>query len=73
MLSPGTERTDRQEKFTNYTQIGTVEEYVLIAQDRVETTVFRRANNWQPEVIRQPGEALELNFNERERTLAYRV
>ena len=61
MLSPGTERTDRQEKFLNYTQIETLEEYVLIAQDRVEVTLFRRVNNWQPEVTRQSDHALKLD------------
>ncbi len=61
VLSPSTERTDRQEKLLNYTQIETLEEYVLIAQDRIEVTVFRRANNWQPEVLRQPDPVLKLN------------
>lgn len=61
VLSPSTERTDRQEKLLNYTQIETLEEYVLIAQDRIEVTVFRRVNNWQPEVLRQPDQILVLN------------
>jgi Uma2 family endonuclease len=61
VLSPETERTDRREKFLNYTQIETLEEYVLIAQERVEITVFRRANDWRPEIVRQPEESLKLN------------
>ena len=61
VLSPSTERTDRQEKFLSYTKIETLEEYVLIAQDRIEVTVFRRANNWQPEVTRQSDQALKLD------------
>jgi Uma2 family endonuclease len=60
VLSPSTERTDRREKLLNYTQIETLEEYVLIAQDRVEVTVFHRANNWQPESLRQPEQFLKL-------------
>ena len=60
VLSPETERIDRREKFLSYTQIETLEEYVLVAQDRLEVTVFRRANNWPPEVLRQPDQHLRL-------------
>src|SRR5712691_11604421 len=60
VLSPDTESTDRREKFLSYTGIGTLEEYVLVAQDRREVTVFRRSQQWQPEILGQPGEALEL-------------
>ena len=49
VLSPETERTDRREKFLSYTQIESLEEYVLVAQDHMEVTVFRRSNAWQPE------------------------
>ncbi len=51
VLSETTERTDRREKFLSYTQLETLEEYVLVAQDRMEVTLFRRANRWQPEVL----------------------
>jgi Uma2 family endonuclease len=60
VLSPQTEQTDRREKFLSYIQIETLQEYVLVAQDRMEATVFRRANKWQPEIIRQPEELLRL-------------
>ena len=60
VLSPDTERTDRREKFLSYTGIETLEEYVLVAQDRLEVTVFRRNRQWQPEIFRRPEEALEL-------------
>lgn len=60
VLSPETERTDRREKFMAYTGIVTVEEYVLVAQDRMEVTVFRRAAQWAAEVLRAPGEKLAL-------------
>lgn len=60
VLSPDTERLDRREKFLNYTQIETLEEYVLVAQDKAEVTVFRRAAQWQPEVTRQPAQMLRL-------------
>ena len=60
VLSPDTERTDRREKFLSYTRIESLEEYVLVAQDRREVTVFRRSRQWQPEVLGQSKEALEL-------------
>ncbi len=60
VLSPDTERLDRREKFLSYAQIETLEEYVLVAQDKAEVTVFRRAAQWQPEVSRQPAQMLRL-------------
>jgi Uma2 family endonuclease len=60
VLSPSTEGTDRREKFLNYRQIETLQEYVLVAQDKIEMTVFRRSNRWQPEVLTQSGETLRL-------------
>jgi len=60
VLSETTERIDRREKFLSYRQIETLEEYVLVAQDKMEVTVFRRANHWQPEVLRLPEQVLRL-------------
>jgi Uma2 family endonuclease len=60
VLSPDTERIDRREKFSSYTQIGSLEEYILVAQDKMETTVFRRANNWRPEVADQPQQQIRM-------------
>jgi len=60
VLSASTEAIDRREKFMNYRRIETLEEYLLVAQDRVEVTLFRRANAWQPEVLTHPGATLHL-------------
>lgn len=60
VLSDGTERVDRGEKFTNYTQIPTLEEYVLVAQDYMEATIFARSRNWEPEIIGFPEQLLEI-------------
>lgn len=49
--SPGTPRVDRREKFFAYTSMESLEEYVLVAQDAPEVTLFRRANRWRPEKI----------------------
>jgi hypothetical protein len=35
-------------------------EYILVAQDQAEVTVFRRANNWRPEVANQPQQQLHI-------------
>jgi Uma2 family endonuclease len=60
ILSPDTERIDRTEKYQNYIQIPSLQEYVLVAQDRSEVTVFRRANNWRPEIVKDSSQAFEL-------------
>jgi Uma2 family endonuclease len=60
VLSETTEVIDRREKFLSYRQIETLEEYVLIAQDRMEVTVFRRSNQWQSEISRKPEDELKL-------------
>ena len=49
--SESTERLDRREKRWAYQTIETLEEYLIVAQDRLEATLFRRANRWQPEVF----------------------
>jgi Uma2 family endonuclease len=43
VLSPGTEYIDRGEKFQEYRNIPTLEEYVLISSDRLYVEVFRRS------------------------------
>lgn len=49
VLSPNTARTDRSEKFANYTQIDSLLEYVLVAQDTPYLCIFRRRNAWRME------------------------
>jgi Uma2 family endonuclease len=50
VLSESTERLDRTEKMANYLTLPSLEEYVLIAQDKPEVTIFRRRTNWEAEV-----------------------
>lgn len=50
VLSESTERLDRLEKFEHYISLPSLEEYLLVAQDKVHVTIFRRSNEWQPEV-----------------------
>lgn len=61
VLSPETERIDRREKFSTYTQVETLEEYILVAQENMEVTVFRRANNWLPDVANQREQQLRVS------------
>jgi Uma2 family endonuclease len=60
VLSESTEGTDRREKFWNYTQSDSLEEYILADQDQIEVTVFRRANEWRPEILRLSDQELQL-------------
>ena len=48
VLSPSTWRVDQGEKLQNYSQIPSVQEVVLIAQDWPEVIIHRRSDNWQP-------------------------
>jgi Uma2 family endonuclease len=59
VLSPSTETIDRREKHQNYRHAPTLEEYVLVAQDRREVTIFRRASGWQSEVLTAPDAVAE--------------
>jgi Uma2 family endonuclease len=51
VLSPSTEGTDRREKFIHYRRIPTLEEYILIAQDTPEVTIYHRSTEWKPTVL----------------------
>ncbi len=53
VLSNSTERLDRREKFFVYTNIDSLQEYILITQDKRIVEVFRRQNDWIPEVINE--------------------
>ena len=46
VLSPTTEAIDRREKSLHYRQIPTLEEYVLVAQEGYEVTLYRRSEEW---------------------------
>ena len=55
VLSPSTEKFDRGEKFEDYQQIESLEEYVLIAQDQIQVECRRRVRDesgerWETEI-----------------------
>lgn len=49
VLSPSTERIDRREKFLAYTTLPSLQEYILVSQEKQEVTIFRQPNDWQPQ------------------------
>jgi Uma2 family endonuclease len=61
VLSASTEAFDRGKKFEDYRRSDSLEEYVLVAQDRVAVDVFRRngLGKWEFEGY-GPGDAIEL-------------
>lgn len=61
VLSPSTEAIDRREKYLNYTSLPSVHAYVLVDQQKVEVTVFRRTDaGWEKQIFTALGETLEL-------------
>lgn len=62
VLSPGTERYDRGATFEQYRKLGTLREYVLVAQDAHAVDVFRLENgHWVLYELRGPEAVMELN------------
>jgi Uma2 family endonuclease len=52
VVSPQTERTDRREKAFAYREISTVQDYIIVEQDRVAMTVLHRAEEgWRSEAL----------------------
>ncbi|MGH8652943.1 MAG: Uma2 family endonuclease [Gammaproteobacteria bacterium] len=52
VLSPSTERLDLVEKRLNYQSLPSLHEYVLVAQDKPEVRIFRRAEaGWDLEIF----------------------
>lgn len=61
VLSPSTASVDRYEKRIAYRRIPAIEEYVIVAQESFEVTVYRRAEGWLPAVLDRPDANLELS------------
>lgn len=55
VLSDSTERDDRGWRFRDYRTISSLEEYVLVSQTERKIEIFRRAADWQAEVIEETG------------------
>ena len=70
VLSASTEAIDRREKALNYRHIPSLEEYLVVAQRTMEVTIFRRSENWIPQVLTAPQDAYESRAVEVNITLA---
>lgn len=60
VLSTSTAGVDRHEKRVAYREIPTLEEYVIVAQESVEVTIYRRAEDWRPRVLGSLEASIEL-------------
>lgn len=47
VLSNSTRHKDLTQKFTDYQKIPTLQEYVIVEQDRMQIDIFRRNDDWQ--------------------------
>ncbi len=62
VLSNSTETTDKREKRVNYQNIESLQEYVLVSQDKISIEVYRQDNqgNWTVETLSKD-DNLQLN------------
>jgi Uma2 family endonuclease len=60
VLSTSTAGVDCHEKRVAYREIAALEEYVIVAQEGIEVTVYRRAEAWQPRVVASLDATIEL-------------
>ena len=61
VLSASTEMYDKDEKFTHYRQINSLQEYILISQDRVQVVQYRRHEpEWIPTEFRTLADVVPL-------------
>jgi Uma2 family endonuclease len=51
VASASTERIDRHEKLAAYQGIESLENYIIVAQERPEIVLFSRKENWVPETV----------------------
>lgn len=63
VISPSTERTDRQEKLIAYKRVPSMREYILASQDRMLIEIHRRigdSDEWTREILINPDDLLRL-------------
>ncbi len=72
VLSGSTEAYDREDKFTAYQSILSLQEYVLVSSEEVRVEYFRKrsASQWEKQLFTQPAEALPLLNGDAPVTLA---
>lgn len=60
VLSPSTERYDREEKFARYRSCASLEVYILVSQDEPYVEVYRREAGWRQECFSE-GQVIRLD------------
>jgi Uma2 family endonuclease len=60
VLSPYSLRRDMVRKRAFYTRIDSLTQYIVLAQDRREATVFARSNSYEPQVLKAANARLEI-------------
>jgi len=60
VLSPSTQRYNRGDKRLAYFSLGTLEEYILIAQDKMYVEIYRRSDPDLIEKLDKPESILRL-------------
>lgn len=66
VLSESTERLDRREKMLAYQTIPSLQEYILVSQNSRQIEIYRRRNDWKPDIIQQGNfhlDCLDLSVN----------
>ncbi|NWG31104.1 MAG: Uma2 family endonuclease [Rhodocyclaceae bacterium] len=56
VLSEATERIDRREKLLSYIRLESLIEYVIVEQARRAVEIYRRRNDWLPDIVEEWGE-----------------
>ena len=69
VLSPSTEVYDRREKFAHYRQLPSLQEYVLVAQDKVLVEHYRRQEKQENALIRRQ-DWISTDFRDRAESLS---
>ncbi len=60
ILSDSTERIDRREKLLSYMQIDSLQAYLILSQQAMQATLYRREPSWHPEIFTAPQAVLKL-------------
>ena len=62
VLSPSTEKFDRGEKFSDYQQIDSLQDYLLISQEKIQVEIRRKTDSGSWETMTYgPGDRLEFS------------
>jgi Uma2 family endonuclease len=70
ILSESTERIDRREKWMAYTQIPSLQGYLILSRERTQASLCRRDADWRGVHVDEPDQRLDLPCVELAPTLA---